>query len=45
VEVQYDKVKERLRSNRSSLETVAEKLLEKETLDEKEFKALIGQAV
>jgi ATP-dependent Zn protease len=33
-----------LRSNRTSLETVAEKLLEKETLDEKEFKTLIGQA-
>jgi cell division protease FtsH len=44
VEVQYDKVKESLKTNRTLLESVAEKLLEKETLDEKEFKAMIGQA-
>jgi cell division protease FtsH len=44
VEAQYGKVKENLRANRTLLETVAEKLLEKETLDEKEFKTMIGQA-
>jgi len=43
VEVQYGKVKDNLRANRTLLESVAEKLLEKETLDEKEFKAMIGQ--
>jgi cell division protease FtsH len=43
VEDQYRKVKERLGSDKALLETVAEKLLEKETLDEKEFKALLGQ--
>jgi cell division protease FtsH len=43
VEEQYGKVKESLRSNRPLLETVAEKLLEKETLDEKEFRALLEQ--
>jgi cell division protease FtsH len=43
VEGQYGKVKENLRANRALLESVAEKLLEKETLDEKEFKAMIGQ--
>jgi cell division protease FtsH len=43
VEAQYGKVKENLRANRTLLESVAEKLLEKETLDEKEFKNMIGQ--
>ena len=43
VESQYANVKDKLSVNRSLLETVAEKLLEKETLDEKEFKALLGQ--
>ena len=43
VETQYVGVKESLRNNRSLLDTVAEKLLEKETLDEKEFKALLEQ--
>ena len=44
VETQYGEVKEKLSSSRSLLETVAEQLLEKETLDEKEFKSLLGQA-
>jgi cell division protease FtsH len=44
VEAQYEKVKESLRTSRTLLESVAEKLLEKETIDEKEFKTLIGQA-
>ncbi|MCL2232112.1 MAG: ATP-dependent zinc metalloprotease FtsH [Treponema sp.] len=43
VETQYNTVKDSLRANRSLLEGVAEKLLEKETLDEKEFKALLEQ--
>jgi len=41
VEAQYAEVKEKLMENRSMLETVAEMLLDKETLDEKEFKALL----
>ena len=44
VETQYNAVKDSLQANRALLEGVAEKLLEKETLDEKEFKALLGQA-
>ncbi|MDR0513230.1 MAG: ATP-dependent zinc metalloprotease FtsH [Treponema sp.] len=44
VENQYNAVKESLTENRALLEEVAEKLLEKETLDEKELKALVGQA-
>ena len=43
VESQYMEVRDKLRNNRSLLDTVAEKLLEKETLDEKEFKALLEQ--
>ena len=43
VENQYAAVKEKLNENRAMLETVAEKLLEKETLDEKEFKTLLGE--
>ena len=42
VETQYSAVKDSLLANRSLLESVAEKLLEKETLDEKEFKALVA---
>jgi len=42
VENQYAQVKEKLGANRQLLDTVAEKLLEKETLDEKEFKALLA---
>ena len=45
VETQYNAVKESLGLNRVLLETVAEKLLEKETLDEKEFKTLLKQPV
>jgi cell division protease FtsH len=43
VEKRYALVKERLAQNREILNTVAEQLLEKESLDEKEFKALLGQ--
>jgi cell division protease FtsH len=42
VEKQYAEVKESLSKNRGLLEIVAAELLEKETLDEKEFKALLG---
>jgi cell division protease FtsH len=41
VERRYGLVKEALVRNRQLLNTVAERLLEKESLDEKEFKALI----
>ena len=41
IETQYGSVKESLNANRQLLDSVAEKLLEKETLDEKEFKALL----
>jgi cell division protease FtsH len=44
VETQYALVKTSLQSNRPLLEGVAEKLLERETLDEKEFKALLAEA-
>jgi cell division protease FtsH len=44
VEKQYTAVKENLSRNRELLDRVAVVLLEKETLDEKEFKALIGDA-
>jgi cell division protease FtsH len=37
----YDAVRERLSQNRALLDRVAEVLLEKESIDEKEFKALI----
>ncbi|MCL2602420.1 MAG: ATP-dependent zinc metalloprotease FtsH [Treponema sp.] len=43
VETQYSAVKSSLQANRPLLENVAEQLLEKETLDEKEFKALLEQ--
>ena len=42
VEARYTDVKEKLKTNRSLLETVADQLLEKETLDEKEFKAMLA---
>ncbi|GHT94785.1 ATP-dependent zinc metalloprotease FtsH [Spirochaetia bacterium] len=42
VEKQYATVKEQLGQNRSLLEVVAERLLETESLDEKEFKALLA---
>ena len=44
VEEEYAKTRETLVQNRGLLDTVSEKLLEKETLDEKEFKELIGIA-
>jgi ATP-dependent Zn protease len=41
VEDRYTKVKTRLSENRDVLERVATVLLDKETLDEKEFMALV----
>jgi cell division protease FtsH len=41
MEVCYALVKGQLEENRALLDAVAGRLLEKETLDEKEFKALI----
>jgi cell division protease FtsH len=43
VEKEYAKTREILEQCRGVLDQVALALLEKETLDEKEFKALIGQ--
>ena len=42
VEYEYDKTKELLSERRAILDAVSLALLEKETLDEKEFKAIIG---
>jgi cell division protease FtsH len=42
VDERYDLVKDKLRDRRPVLEQVAAVLLEKETIDEKEFKALVG---
>jgi cell division protease FtsH len=42
VEKQYAGVKESLSQNRGLVEIIAAQLLEKETLDEKEFKALLA---
>jgi cell division protease FtsH len=42
MEKQYAAVKDQLGQNRSLLEIVAERLLETESLDEKEFKALLA---
>jgi cell division protease FtsH len=44
VEERYAKVTEILSLHRTLLDTVAAQLLEKETLDEKEFKALLESA-
>jgi cell division protease FtsH len=44
VERRYGTVKDTLGQNRNILDTVAAQLLEKETLDEKEFKALVAAA-
>jgi cell division protease FtsH len=44
VEERYAKVTETLSQNRALLDTIATQLLEKETLDEKEFKALLEPA-
>jgi cell division protease FtsH len=43
VEERYGQVKERLGQNKELLDRIAVQLLEKETLGEKEFKALMGQ--
>ena len=43
VDTQYAKTQVTLEQNRNLLNIVAEKLLEKETLDEKEFREIIGQ--
>jgi cell division protease FtsH len=43
VEKEYAETREILEQRRGVLDQVAAALLEKETLDEKEFKALIGQ--
>jgi cell division protease FtsH len=43
VETEYAKAREILQQRRAVLDQVALALLEKETLDEKEFKAIIGQ--
>jgi len=44
IDTEYTKAKEILEKQRGVLDIVAAALLEKETLDEKEFKALLGQA-
>jgi cell division protease FtsH len=43
VEKRYARVTDTLSRNRALLDIVAEKLLEKETLEEKEFKALVEE--
>jgi cell division protease FtsH len=45
VETEYGKTKAVLEQRRQTLDRVAAALLEKETLDEKEFKALLEEAV
>jgi len=45
VENEYAKAKKILEDRRDILNNVAEALLEKETLDEKEFKALLGESI
>jgi len=45
IEAEYDKAKKILEDKRDVLDNVAAALLEKETLDEKEFKALIGEGI
>jgi cell division protease FtsH len=42
IETEYAKAKALLEEKRGALDSVASALLEKETLDEKEFKALLG---
>ena len=44
VEQRYSSVKKKLESSRSLLDKTADLLLEKETIDEKEFKALVDMA-
>jgi cell division protease FtsH len=43
IEKRYDLVKGQLEGNRELLERIATRLLEKETLDEKEFKRLLEE--
>ncbi|MCL2411875.1 MAG: ATP-dependent zinc metalloprotease FtsH [Treponema sp.] len=45
IETEYVKAKKILEDKRELLDLVADALLEKETLDEKEFKALLGEGV
>jgi cell division protease FtsH len=45
VDQEYGKTKEILKNRRDILDQVAAALLEKETLDEKEFKALLAPAL
>jgi len=45
IEVEYAKAKKILEDRRDILDNVSAALLEKETLDEKEFKALLGEGI
>jgi cell division protease FtsH len=45
IETEYAKAKKILEERRDILTNVSEALLEKETLDEKEFKALLGEGI
>jgi len=45
IDTEYDKAKQILEQRRGILDSVSEALLEKETLDEKEFKALLGEGI
>ena len=45
IDTEYAKAKQILEQRRDVLDTVSAALLEKETLDEKEFKALLGEGV
>jgi cell division protease FtsH len=45
VDVEYVKAKEVLEQRRATLDQVAAALLEQETLDEKEFKAIVAQGL
>jgi cell division protease FtsH len=45
IETEYVKAKKILEERREVLDKVSSALLEKETLDEKEFKALLGEAI
>ena len=45
IDTEYDKAKQILEQKRDVLDAVASALLEKETLDEKEFKALLGEGI
>jgi len=45
IETEYTKAKKILEDRRDILDSVSSSLLEKETLDEKEFKALLGEGI